>query len=504
MSEPLNTEDLVMPEYRTSEKASKINEVLVAKLGTPIYGPARLAIALSLAEKKPVKPAADTRGATSVRGRYLFSNPSIAAWVSLFTQHANRELSKDDFRAAVAAHWARGLSILEKLWKASEGDFDKFMKSLAAKAGLQHIDLQPNGNDENSVLEPQELLEPSAINLHIGKLLTGKSKGDSLQWCMNEAGHAPHIAIMGASGGGKSHLAFDFVENIHNASNCATIIFDMKGDIADNSGLRSQVNASIIRCSEQPIPLDILHLEDRKKNTAVQNTAMGFCHSLGCVVKRGIGQMQMEILRKETAESIRENEQVSITDLHESVLEEYQENNRKEDSVIAALTQVRDFNLFVPELNPDKFFSRSWIFSLNGLAVEIQRFTSLMILEALQRHFEGQKEAPMDSSNNRQVSKLLVIDEAHKILGFKSALGDILRISRSKGGAVMLISQSPKDYVKSDINFLENMGLVACYRTSATPASIKNVFSKKVSVSDLEKGQCMVGTPSEPQKIKIW
>jgi hypothetical protein len=44
-----------------------------------------------------------------------------------------------------------------------------------------------------------------------------------------------------------------------------------------------------------------------------------------------------------------------------------------------------------------------------------------------------------------------MIDEAHQILETKlPALGNLVRMSRSKGGVVMLVSQSPNDFSNED------------------------------------------------------
>ena len=172
----------------------------------------------------------------------------------------------------------------------------------------------------------------------------------------------------------------------------------------------------------------------------------------------------------------------------------------------AALDRLCDFNLFVPSHTPANFFSRNWIFDMHDAAVDIQKFSAMMILDALNRHFAQLPDAPVDSDGNRQMGALLVIDEAHKILGFQHpALSDIIRLSRSKGGAVILISQSPNDYVREDANFIENIGLIASYQTNATQKSIKKVFAASVPLAKLGKGLCHIRVSGQsPQKIKVW
>ena len=165
-----------------------------------------------------------------------------------------------------------------------------------------------------------------------------------------------------------------------------------------------------------------------------------------------------------------------------------------------------DFKLFTPTHSPASFFSRNWVFDLHTAAVDIQKFSTMMILDALNRHFAQLPDAPTDSDGNRQMTALLVVDEAHKILGFQHpALSEIIRLSRSKGGAAILISQSPSDYVREGVNFLENIGLIASYQTNATPGAVRRVFGESFPVEKLGKGICAVRVSGQPvQKIKVW
>ena len=129
-----------------------------------------------------------------------------------------------------------------------------------------------------------------------------------------------------------------------------------------------------------------------------------------------------------------------------------------------------------------------------------------MILDALNRHFAQLTDAPTDSDGNRQMTALLMIDEARKILGFNHpALVDIINLSRSKGGAVILISQSPNNYQNESTDFLDNIGLIASYQTNAVPAAVQKVFGEKFPVGKLPTGICAVRiSGQQTHKIKVW
>jgi hypothetical protein len=63
---------------------------------------------------------------------------------------------------------------------------------------------------------------------------------------------------------------------------------------------------------------------------------------------------------------------------------------------------------------------------------------------------------------------------------------ELIRTSRSKGSAVMMISQSPDDFDGDEENFLENVvGL--CLRTNAKPSSLKAMFGQSIDLAGMEK-----------------
>ena len=496
MSGTIKLSEVVQQEFRTSESASKKNENLAKILGTPRYGPARLSLSLSLADKRPVKAemTSDTKG-NSVRGRNLFGDDAdMVAWIALITQHAGQDLDKQAFIAEVAAHWERGIGILSKIWEGAGGDFDKFITALAEKSGM------PTGLPSRTAAAkpPPHPPSPGPIDLHIGKLMGAKK--EPLVWRINARSQAPHIAVMGATGTGKTRLALNFAESLHEQSKCPVFVFDIKGDISRNTDFCAKIGAKVIGI---PIPLDILHIADKNNKAAVRNAADSLSHSIRFVTQGAArGAVQMGRLRKVAARVFAESDNVSIALLHEAYCEEH----GKEDSVSVALDQLCGLELFTHDHSPEQFFSRSWIFDLHKADPGIQEFSAVMILDSFRRCFDQRDEADVDRDHNRQITALLVVDEAHRILGSQHpALTNILRLIRSKGGVVILSSQSPRDYRNEDTNFLENIGLVASYRTHATPGEVRKVFSTNVQVVDLSDGVCVVRLPGKPvQKVRVF
>jgi type IV secretory pathway VirB4 component len=76
----------------------------------------------------------------------------------------------------------------------------------------------------------------------------------------------------------------------------------------------------------------------------------------------------------------------------------------------------------------------------------------------LDQHLNGLVDAETSPDGARGLRILCMIDEAHQILGTRlPSLSRLIRMSRSKGGAVMLVSQSPDDFSGEDDEFLDNM-----------------------------------------------
>ncbi|MBC6416484.1 MAG: hypothetical protein GDA47_01460, partial [Rhodospirillales bacterium] len=86
------------------------------------------------------------------------------------------------------------------------------------------------------------------------------------------------------------------------------------------------------------------------------------------------------------------------------------------------------------------------------------------------------------------------------------ALSNLIRMSRSKGGAVMLISQSPDDFSGEDDEFLSEMGLVAAFSTNAPPRNAARILGKGANLGMLETGECLAKQRGDraAKRIKAW
>jgi hypothetical protein len=79
-------------------------------------------------------------------------------------------------------------------------------------------------------------------------------------------------------------------------------------------------------------------------------------------------------------------------------------------------------------------------------------------------------------------------------------------MSRSKGGVVMLVSQSPNDFAGEDDDFLDNVGLTVAFNTQAQAGPTKRIFGQAQTLSSLAPGEalCRVRLEAKTRRIQAW
>lgn len=166
------------------------------------------------------------------------------------------------------------------------------------------------------------------------------------------------------------------------------------------------------------------------------------------------------------------------------------------------------FPLFSPQLAPKNFFERSWIIRLTSDLPDLVKVSIVTLMtDALDRYLNSLPDAPVDAEGNRGLRITAMIDEAHRILGSKlPGLSGLIRLSRSKGGSVILISQGPDDFSGVDDEFLDQMGLVGAFRSNADAGAVRRIFGSGANLSKLEKGQAWIkkGGEVSARRVLAW
>ncbi|WP_246685065.1 DUF87 domain-containing protein [Methylobacterium sp. WL69] len=331
----------------------------------------------------------------------------------------------------------------------------------------------------------------------------------AVEWVINGSGGSPHSAIMGGVGSGKTRTAVAMLKAIRSRAAVPFLAFDFKGDLGTDGegkgyGLDKVFGATVIQPPRAAIPLNVLALKSSDDIT-ITESAVRFRESFARLKGSTLEAKQKSALTDAVETALRANEPCELYHVRDMLRQVYAQRNMTEDGASAALEDICRFPLFAPTLSPAEFFSQSWIIRLPQEVPEVSRGIIVnLMLDALDNYLNSLPDAPMEDGQHRSLRSLCVIDEAHRILGSKlPSLSSLIRMSRSKGGAVMLISQSPDDFSGEKDEFLSEMGLVGAFGSNAKPNAVNRIFGKGVALSKLPTGQCVIKLRGEEGSRKV-
>jgi len=506
----LDIADLSTATFSTTRAADEICSNLTRKIGWPHrYVAARLAIARSLSLPALPPPLTEEEGddmATALRGMQLFGEGvDPAAWLSLIVQRSgDRTMSKRSFRALVSAHWKRGAELLKKDWEHAGGDMAGFVARLAELANFPGDVETPAGKPTGSAAP----VVSGAVHLSVGEAGRDDRTGERVTFALNGAGGSPHMAIMGGVGSGKTRTAVHVLKDLRRFGDVPLLAFDFKGDLTD--GLSTAYAAGVLSPPDDSVPLDVLHVGSREDN-AIRKAAARIRDSIASVKSRRLSGIQSDALREAIATTLRvgaNGRAATLSDVARALGNEYEERGRGQDELTATLNELTQFDLFMPDGSPDDFFSRSWVIRLpQDSSEEMRRLIINLTLNALDGWLNAQPDAPTDDQGIRALRHVTLLDEAHVILRTRlPALANLVRMSRSKGGVVMLVSQSPDDFEAAEDGYLDNMGLTLAFNTQARAGPTRRIFGDGHALTGLNVGEalCRIRSEAKTRRVVAW
>lgn len=505
--------DVAGANFRTDEASDELNSEFMKRLGMrKRYLPARLALSRSLGVASPPEPiAAEADWGKTIKGDTFFgTGADLMAWVSLIVQHKpDHDYDVRALVAAVAAHWRRGIKLLDSDWKQSGEDISRFVRML-----VEHAELPLAGRMKlrDRKQASDAFASTGLISVPVGEISTDANSGAAIEWILNGPGCSPHSAVMGGVGSGKTRTAVSILRAVHKEAPLPIIAFDFKGDLAtDDSGggyhLEQLFDATVIEPPRMPVPLDVLALRSRD-DIDLSQAASRFRESFSRLKGAKLGDKQRDAVYEAAARALKTQTPCQLDDFQRELINVYAEREIKEDGAIAAAREVCRFPLFTPELPPEEFFKRSWIIKLPPHVVEESRSIVVnLVLDSLDQYLNSLPDTPVAEDGSRGMRIIAMIDEAHRILGSRlPSLSNLVRMSRSKGGAVMLISQSPDDFSGEDDDFLSEMGLVAAFSTNAPSKAAARILGRGANLATLSTGQAYVKRRNDnaARKVQSW
>lgn len=446
---------------------------------------ARLAIARSMSVVSPPPVLQEDERGKVIKGVNLFGD-DLRVWLAFLLEHAQSEdVALDQVQDLVGRHWSRGLSLLVDDWKAAGEDFDRFVLNLASQAGVKaEGKAQTRDISEAGGFRPRA----TAVVLPIGESIEVSSK-EKVEWTLNAPGGSPHVAVLGAAGTGKTRIATTMLRDIRKQSGAPVLLFDMaKGDLASNTKLVDALGATVVDPLRKPIPLDVLYSTAQE----LRQASMRFRESFKRVPGSRIGDAQGDVLRQAAEAAFAGTHPIKLSDIYDRLREIYATKRKKDDIVTATFKDMTSWDLFEPQLVPGEFFGRSWIVDLHKAPDAVKRLVCFLLFDAVHTYLSHSDDSLLDEAGNRALRLVMAVDEARLVLGYEhQSLISLVRESRSKGGVIMFMSQSPDDFDQKNENFFENIGLAVCFRTAARSSALNALLGQPVDLNGLKNGVCV-------------
>lgn len=307
-----------------------------------------------------------------------------------------------------------------------------------------------------------------------------------------------HLAIMGKPGVGKTQFLLKILADIRIQSNFQTnfIFFDYKGDVVDNDTFTEVTRARTYKLLQNneylPIsPFILPQYNEQDIQLSAREKAESFASinsKLGVVQK---GALTESIVGGYAARAGSEKPFPDFNDILEIALATYEEEGKRDDSLIEVLRDLANFNLFwshgssMPPM--EKISNRSMIIDVHKMPV-LKELIGYLVIERLYKEMASLPDSAV-KDGRRTLRTILVIDEAHNYLGQKNIfLEKIIREGRSKGIVVFFASQSPSDYQQKFFNFQELLEFSYIFQSEGTSTkAIQDILGcNKKTAKDLQ------------------
>lgn len=485
-------------DYESTELLDRITNIYNFKRDT-ITG--RIALALSLNKGKlfPENESGlpqngrEYTPTSNIFGRMVNDMDNFVLYKTMFDQHYSKELSENDFIKLYKLHLRDGLDMwtneLEKL-DITKGDHISFLlKPIKNGLTLRSNSVQTNTGNV-SVNSTKEIT--SLLSFELGKT----ESGEPIEIRINDLRDFDNrnMAIAGMAGSGKTQLMKDILFQIskNTQHELKFIFFDYKGE-GNIKQLKPFLDAT--KCEFIDIvndngvkfnPFLSISLDPRKRPFSIKafvDTVATFVPSVGVAQKNILTNVITNLFDSKNGTY------PTISELFGAIEDYYQENNRNPDTLFAGIQDLTT-NIFNCSTDNPNILDRSLYLNLPpALSDTLRQLIVFLLLRYFNTYFSSTNDCePLD--HIFPLRYVIVIDEAHIYLKNKNArkaLEELLRLLRSKGVIIVMLSQGVEDYKTKDFDFASQVKLPICL-------NIQNKDYKSISN--------FVGTPSSKYKLE--
>lgn len=453
---------------RTSEANKVVVQELTRKLnlGTENYI-SRIAFAYSLSRGVKLdlsKDLFDSKG-KEYKDDILFGK-FRDYYIAMICQHYNLYRSDKDIGKYIKMHIDHGLSIMNRLFEENPNytGFDFLLECI--ESGIDKL-------NESELTYDAILFDERTRRIRVTnkdyfalpiRIMVGKTfEEENIYFNINDTSihNNAHVAVAGNTGTGKTYFANNFLKQIAESSEGRVnfLFLDFKGisneDEHKNKTFFDKTQTELIKAPYKPFPINPLSFID---NINEKNKIMGISKLVDIITSySNIGKNQQQTLKDATKDvfySMKNGQYPSFKQIYDKVIEIEGEKASTLKEILQSLSELDLFETKVDIKN--EFLNRNYYFSLSGDLPRNVRFTSVfLIINYIYNTFMNMDNAPIEG-NYQGMRYVLLIDEAHVIFKEKKSqdlLEKILREIRSKGVAVVLLSQGIEEFNQPSFDF---------------------------------------------------
>ena len=426
---------------------------------------------------------------------------------AMLDQHYSKNLTEDDFAKLFKQHLDFGL---EKIQNDLEGKniTGGFHIAYLMKLVKNGLELITEGNP--FIPQTEEIKElPSYENL-ISICIGKDEKEKDVILRINDLNEfdSCNIAIAGMVGSGKTELVKDLLYQISSQSKnqLKFIFFDYKGE-GNPERLKAffdGTGSKMVDLKRGPLdlnPLSFISLTDKRAQDFNIKSFVDFI----CTIATSLGARQRHILQSVITDCFEgqgslqslmpdayNNSHPTLTDIFEALNNYYETNEIAPDTLHAIVSDLAT-NIFKSEASEEKkkIYEQSLYVNLPiELSDTLRQLCVFLTLKYLLAEFSSSNDTEPTTDRIKPLRYVIVVDEAHVYLKNKNAskaLEDILRVLRSKGVVVIMLTQGVEDYKTKNFDFASQIKIPICL----------NINNK-----DYKLVESFVGTPNSKQKLQ--
>lgn len=452
---------------------------------------------------------------SNIFGRLVNDIDNYTLYKTIFDQNYNKELTENEFIKLYKLHLKDGLEVWNN--KLNNCDITKGEHiSLLLKPIKKGLNLRSNTVKTSNSSKKINVKE-------VEKLLTfelGKTEdGENVVIRINDLREFDNrnIAIAGMAGSGKTQLMKDILYQISKNTNneLKFIFFDYKGE-GNPEQLKPFLEAT--KCEFVDIvndggiefnPFLSISLDARQRPFSIKafvDTIATFVPSVGVAQKNILTNVITDLFDSKNGAY------PTINELFENLEEYYEENNRRPDTLFAGIQDLTT-NIFNCSPNNTDILDKSLYLNLPpALSDTLRQLVVFLLLRYFNSYFSSTNDCePQD--HIFPLRYVIVIDEAHIYLKNKNArkaLEELLRLLRSKGVIIVMLSQGVDDYKTKDFDFASQVKLPICLNVQNKDyKAISNFVGTPISkykleteIKKLESGKGLINI-GEPKMIEL-